>query len=98
MTETMVLTFKQDEGRDIKELWRFIDSGFSVVKATYSAKLRRFKMTFSNGLWPAITIPCSGCGVRMPPAYLSFKPFPQDEHLCIVCNRPQVATAPKLYR
>ena len=98
MTEAKELTYNQDDERAIKELWWMIDVGHSVVKATYSAKRRQFKMTFSNGLWPAVTIPCSGCRVRMPPAYLSFKPFPQDEHLCIVCNRPQVATAPKLYR
>ena len=87
MTETKELTFDQDDEREIKLLWEMIGVGYSVVKATYSAKLRRFKIKFSDALWPAITVPCSGCGVRMPPAYLSFAPFPQEEHTCIVCRR-----------
>ena len=87
MTEPMQLIFRQDEEREIEELWRYINAGYSVVKATYSAKLRRFKIKLSGALWPAITVPCSGCGIRMPPAYLKFAPFPQEEHTCIVCSR-----------
>jgi len=87
MTETKALTFNRDSEKEIKDLWQFIDSGFSVIKATYNTKLRLFKIKFSDALWPAITVPCSGCGVRMPPAYLSFAPFPQEEHTCIVCRR-----------
>ena len=87
MTETKKLIFDQDDERQIKLLWQIIDAGYSVVKATYSPMLRRFKIKLSSALWPAVTIPCSRCRVRMPPAYLAFAPFPQDEHLCIVCSR-----------
>lgn len=85
--ETKELTFDQDDEKEIKELWQLIDAGYSVVKATYSAKKRRFKIKFSDGLWPAITVPCSTCGIRMPPVYLSFSPYPAEGHTCIVCRK-----------
>ena len=87
MTDLEKLTIDQDDQDSIEALWSLINIGWSVVSAVYRPLKRQFVIKVSPENWPQVTIPCSGCGVRLPPAYLAFAPFPQDEHRCIACSR-----------
>jgi len=79
------LIFTKDE-KDIDDLWSKIGSGYSVKSAIFLTKEDSFRIKLSTDPWPEVKIACSKCGVRLPPAYLTFKPF-TDTRLCIVCAR-----------
>ena len=85
MMPDKTLTFTKDE-QSIDDLWSMIESGYSVKSAVYLTARDTFRIKLSTDHWPEIKLPCSECGVKLPPAYLTFKPF-NEARLCIVCAR-----------
>jgi len=88
MTEYQQMRINQDRG-PAGALWTLINRGWSVESAIYYTKERYFFIRLSSDPWPAVTVPCGGCGIRMAARDLVFRPKKDGLGYCVVCNKNQ---------
>jgi len=87
MPETKELITTRSSSPWVRDaVWRWIDEGWSVVKAIYNHKKDKVFITITNEPWAAVTVPCSACGERYPPGMLYFRPYPSTIYTCTVCT------------